>query len=271
MKKVILLILAIVLCLPAVAGCATPPPELEDVKAELIALMDASYEINEILFGNGLKSEYDLSGLKTEYDPTYEGLYGDEGSYSSVVSEYMVDTDGDGVEDLTVEQYTTADEIREAVERVYSDDFANKVLAQAFSGDSSSSVKARYREYVETYEDVEEYTVAGSDEVYYTVVEKKTDPVLIKYNFLSEAGMNYIDSRGGRTVYDYDTMKIVEPSDGDTLVVEILAWYQDTTIDSSADDPSDWVAGVPSGYSWHTARIVFVKQGNSWRLDTATY
>lgn len=271
MKKAIILILATVLCLPAVAGCATPPPELEEVKAELVALMEKSYEINEILFGTGLKTEYDLSGLKSEYDPTYEGLYGDEGSYSAVVSEYKIDTDGDGVDDLTVGQFTTVDEIKAAASKVYSDDFVNKTLNLALSGDAANSIRARYREYTETYDSVVEYTVAGSDEVKYTVVQETTDPILLKYSFISEAGMNYIDSRGGRTVYDYDTMKIVEPSDGDTLVVEILAWYQDTTIDSSAGAPSDWIAGVPSGYSWHTARIIFVKQGNGWRLDTATY
>lgn len=254
MKKILVLMIVLALCLPTFASCAEPP-ELESVKAELVALMEASYEVNDILFGAGLKTEYDLSGVRSEYDPNYENLYGDEASYSAVVPEYKVDTDGDGVADLTVKQFTMVDEIKEAAKKVYTESLANQAINRAFTDDALNSLRARYREHIE------ETGVEGEE-------PKKT---LIKYNFLSEASMDYINTRGGRTVYDYNTMKIVAPSNDETLVVEIAAWYQDTAIDSSSENPSDWVVGLPAGYSWHTIRIIFVKQAGEWRLDTATY
>jgi len=79
--------------------------------------------------------------------------------------------------------------------------------------------------------------------------------------------MNYISSRGGRTVYDYDTMKIVRPSDKDTVVVEMLGLYQDYAIEGGSGD----LHSAPNGYSWHTVRLVFIKENGAWKLDGASY
>ena len=54
------------MCLPMFTGCSQPP-ELSDIKDELIAILEKSYEVNEIIFGDGLKTEYDLSGVIEEY------------------------------------------------------------------------------------------------------------------------------------------------------------------------------------------------------------
>ena len=82
--------------------------------------------------------------------------------------------------------------------------------------------------------------------------------------------MNYISGRGGRTVYDYDTMKIIKPSDADTVVIQIMGLYQDYTLDTSSSNYNDWDSD-PSGYSWHAVKLVFVKENGAWKLDGASY
>ena len=79
--------------------------------------------------------------------------------------------------------------------------------------------------------------------------------------------MNYISSRGGRTVYDYDTMKIVKPSDRDTVVIEIKGLYQNYVSTGDYDTNKT----VPNGYSWHTVRLTFVKESGAWKLAGASY
>ena len=50
------------MCLPMFTGCSKPP-ELADIKYELIEILEKSYDVNEMIFGDGLKTEYDLSGV----------------------------------------------------------------------------------------------------------------------------------------------------------------------------------------------------------------
>ena len=88
MKKIIALILAAMFCLPMLSGCSQPP-ELDAVKNEFIAVLESSYEVNEILFGKGLVTEYELSGIVEEYTDeikNYENYYSDEQIYFNIYS-----------------------------------------------------------------------------------------------------------------------------------------------------------------------------------------
>lgn len=60
MKKIFITLICLVLCVTALTSCGRPP-EYAEVEARFIELVEASYELNEILFGKGL--------------PTYEKHY----------------------------------------------------------------------------------------------------------------------------------------------------------------------------------------------------
>ncbi len=273
--RVTVLLLLAALMLPALAGCSLPPPELDTVREELIALLESSYAVNEILFGNGLVTEYELSGLRTEYTDEVknaEGWYTDEqvfyNYYSPVVESYMKDTDGDGIGDTEVEQPTSVDAIKKMCSAVYSEDFLNKYFRQVFVGQTDVAIgqtqvlKPRYRDKF-TADDVtfEDETHTGSSAT--------SSAPLRKYIFIDETNMNFIDSRGGRTVYDYDTMRILEPSDADTLNIELKGYYQLQIFDTSPEDVDDWSSSPE--YVWTTVVLCFIKENGAWRLDTATY
>ena len=262
MKKIIVLLLAVCMCLPAFTGCSRPP-ELDEIKNEIIEILEKSYDVNEMIFGDGLKTEYDLSGVVEEYTDemkNFETYYSDEQMYyyfySPVVASYMKDTNGDGIEDTEVKQPQTVAEIKALIESVYSSSFSSKMFIQLFNDYSVTTngrletIKPRYREDFMT----EESEYAQKD-------------VLRKYKYLKENNMNYISSRGGRTVYDYDTMKIVRPSDRDTVVVELMGLYQDYAVKGASGN----LHTAPDGYSWHTVKLVFVKENGAWKLDGASY
>lgn len=259
MKKLLPALLALLIFLGSLTGCAgcSKPPELtEELRATLTGLIESSFEINDILFGDGLVTTFDQSGLPADYTDEikrYENYYSDEETaeilYSPVVSTYR-DENG-----KAVSQYVSVEQIREAAAKVYTGDYLDKIMRATFEGDvvliggKSYKVRARYRE----DKDEEEGTC-----------------VLTKYKYIDGAGMNFIKDRGGQTKYDYSTMKIVAPSSATTLIVEIQGYYQDFTLDSSSPAVDDWKS-VPGGYSWHTVKLYFTYSGGEWRLEAPTY
>ncbi len=274
-SRVAVVLLLFALLLPTLASCSMSPPELDTVRDQLIALFESSYAVNDILFGGGLVTEYELSGLKTEYTDDVknaEGWYTDEqifkNYYSPVVDHYMKDTDGDGIGDTKVEQPTSVEAIKNMCSAVYSADFLTKYFQQVFEGQANVAVgetqilKPRYRDkYNADDVNFEDSSATGSSPV--------SSAPLSKYIFIDDTNMNFIDSRGGRTVYDYDTMRIIEPSDADTLNVEIKAYYQRSFLDTSSDNVDDWSSSPE--YVWEYIVICFVKENGAWKLDTATY
>ena len=62
-KRIITIILAVILLLSATTlfSSCSKPPEYAEIEDRFIELVEASYEINKVLFGNGL--------------PTYERVY----------------------------------------------------------------------------------------------------------------------------------------------------------------------------------------------------
>ena len=267
MKRTITFILALLTvlgCALTFSGCSSAP-DISEVRDELSALIEASYAVNDIFFGRGLKTEIEVSGLPTEYTPEIENAenyFSDEQLltqiYSPVVSSYVND-DGE-----TVVQYSSIAEIKAAAEKVYSTAYLEKVYRRTFYNDSSEAdgyyhtIKARYRE------DEEE---TGYDKDGNPV----TETVFRKYNFIEGTGRNYVDSGKEPTKYDLDSMKIVKPSNSTTLVVEISAYYPDYVIvTDSVSGYDDWHSEL-SGYSWHTIKLYFVKEASGWRIDGPTY
>lgn len=277
MKKIIsaFLVAVTVLSCCLFSSCGIAPPPLEDVKDELVALFEASYYVNEILFGAGLVTEYDLNSTKTEYTnevKNAEGWYTDEQKfftfYSPVVAHYMKDEDGDGFSEKKIEQPTSIPELKKICDKVYSEAFLSRYYNQVFVGDytaalsMSSEIKPRYRD--EYINDTVDIGIDGSTPAV------TSEAPLRKYIFIDENNMNYIDSRGGRTVFDYDTMKILNGSSGDTLYVELLGFYQRKVFNTAEKNNYDELVSYPE-YIWEKMIITFVLENGVWRLDTPTY
>ena len=116
MKKIICFALALIAALSLVS-CGSPP-DLNEVRDELTALVEASYEVNEILFGAGLPT-YERGG---EYDREYN-LY-DENDSEFAFYEYVTQESG----------YYFTDQVKWAAEKVYTAEYLAGVYTMAFDG-----------------------------------------------------------------------------------------------------------------------------------------
>lgn len=131
MKKIICLALVLT-ALVSLVSCGTNPPELSEVKDELVGLIEASYEVNEIFFGEGLPT-YERGG---EYDREYK-LYNENDSEFAYY-EYVTQDCG----------YYFTDQIKWAAEKVYTKEYLDGIYTMAFDGyadDNTGAVTtARY-------------------------------------------------------------------------------------------------------------------------------
>ena len=66
MKKIISLLLAAILLTLSVTSCGSGVPKVEEIKPRLTELIEASYEINDIFFGDGLD--------RVDYEAEYEKI-----------------------------------------------------------------------------------------------------------------------------------------------------------------------------------------------------
>ena len=117
MKKLICLALSIVM-LCSLSACSGNAPELNEVRDELVSLIESSYEINEILFGEGLPT-YERGG---EYDKEHF-LYSPSDTEFAYY-EYVTEDCG----------YFFADRIKSAAEEVYTAEYLAGVYTMAFDG-----------------------------------------------------------------------------------------------------------------------------------------
>ena len=115
-KAVCLLLLSAVLL--TVCSCSTKPPALDEVKETFSGLIEASYEINGIIFGNAVET-YD----RQDEEVIKNGIYYNvpDGFYNY---EFLTENN----------KYQTEDEIREATLKVYSEDYISSVLDSCFNG-----------------------------------------------------------------------------------------------------------------------------------------
>lgn len=133
MKKfrIISITIALTVLVAALSACSSAP-ELEDIKDELTALIEASAEVNEILFGEGLP-------VYSRDDEENENIY-----YGMVEAL-------DGFELVRDESpYQTVEELEELAEKVYTSDYLEPVAEMVFVGYADEDVgvtAAKYYEY----------------------------------------------------------------------------------------------------------------------------
>ncbi len=173
MKKyrAIALILVIIIFAVGSASCSGNAPELDTVKDRFIYLIENSKEINNLFFGKGLPIYDREDKLTAEL-----GVYYDDKltTYNTVMgNSKFISTDG----------------MREAAERVYSEEYLNAIYETAFAGYLTSGVSA----YIRFFEN--------------------TDGI---YQSIYATDFNLADR-----IYDYSTIEIVKPSNNSYINITI--------------------------------------------------
>lgn len=115
------------------SSCGSKAPDIDTIRDELSSLIDASAEINEILFGEGLPV-YSRDGGEEE-----AAIYNDMKESLSAYEVVREDA-----------KYLSIDEIKSAAELVYSEDYLESVYDMAFVGYADETVgtyAARYYEW----------------------------------------------------------------------------------------------------------------------------
>ncbi len=190
MKRTVSLLLLLGLLLSAVGlyGCGKKAPQLEEIYNRVVDLVEASYELNAIFYGEGLPY-YDRT------QPIYSALYGDytKDKYTkdyNIVSQHA--------------KYRTIEDIKAAAEQVYSKTLLEEtVYPSAFVGLLSSDVGSGVHYANARY-------LQDDDQQLYILIEDDSN------------------ARVSPTplVYDYSSMKIVRPSNSTRVLISINAWEE---------------------------------------------
>ena len=132
-KASVLLLAAVLLLASMLTACQSEPPALADVRDEFITLIEASYAINDIFFGEGLPS-HDRDGEYAKESNMYYSLVG----YDAY--EYVAENS----------PFFFVEDIRDAAAAVYSEVYLEDISTMAFTGyadaDSGVVTTARYLE-----------------------------------------------------------------------------------------------------------------------------
>ena len=136
LSKILIILLILVSVLLGCVGCAGRAPKLELIYDRVVTLIEASYELNEIFYGNGLP--YCDRNL-----PVYETLYSDYTKLGYTKNYHIVSTQA---------RYHSVEEIKLAAEQVYSSALLQSSvypgifdgLMQSTPGSTSKYLPARY-------------------------------------------------------------------------------------------------------------------------------
>lgn len=293
MKK--LLIRSISLCLalfaavPLFTSCSNPP-ELDSVKDEFVALIEASIEVNNIFFGEGLPTYVRIEGdgnliYLAEHDAYYAFITDGE----RVILKYKI---GDA-------EWKYAEKTAEAknAESIHTDSEGNFYYPIEFDEsqynyyyDSESPTNYDYVRTDCPYQNLEQimalaesvYTQGylkgenySEDDMGYGGVYAAMFDGIALGTEISYARYRIDDSIDGfyllksnefepyfeeHKTYKYDTMKIIKPSRADLVNIEITAVGRYLDYENFS---------VVNGE--HTVTLTFVYENGAWRLDTPTY
>lgn len=133
MKRIGIILLSVLLLVTSLPSCSSSLPELDDATYDrLVAVIEASVDINTVLFGAGLPV-FARDGAEEERLHRYFGAPEDGREYVSVYA-----------------RYASVEQIKAAVASVYSQSYAASLYETLFTGyatgTSSSILPARYTE-----------------------------------------------------------------------------------------------------------------------------
>ncbi len=211
MKKIISLLLALLMLLPCLllGGCAGRKPKLDEIYDRVVFLIEASYELNVIFYGEGLPY-YDRNL------PIYESLYNNYETQQYTRTHNIVSSQA---------KYLSIEEIKYAAEQVYTKELLEQTVYPAafdglmvMSGGKSEYSPARY--------------LQSNEDLY--ILNKESEYKLTPL------------------VYDYGSMKIIRPSNGESVLISITVWEE----------------GKPD--SAYKTEIKLAKVDGVWYLDKLT-
>ena len=291
MKRIVALSICLLMLIPCFTSCSKPP-EYSEIEDRFRELVEASGEINEIFFGEGL--------------PTYERITDPKSSTEVIVE---TTTDEDGTEKKIYHYYYRVPDkeydVLYAYRKSYKDDYIYLSVVtfpiegkEAFYADAEKSLYAYVVEgYAEpeyeffyTAADPEYYDYVRGDCKYSSVAEIKAAAekvyskeyldALYETMFVGSVSDNeYVEATGARYIeyaddegnislmmandmtvfitetrqYDFSTAKIVKPSNADYVTIEIESYL-----------PSKPEARL-------TVKLSMILQDGEWMLDSATY
>ena len=289
MKKIICLLLICLFLTPTFTACSKPP-EYAEIEARFKELVEASYEINEVIFGKGL--------------PTYQRIY----DPLSSVKVHTV-TDPDDPENVTrTYYYELKDETYGRVVAFRTSYLAPYAYVQVLEQEDPSRTPYYVDQGAEAFcyllegytepeyeffyddDDPYEYDYVRMDCGYFTVSEIKelaqtvytpeylnaiyewlfvgTVAVTESVDGLSARYIEYSDDEGSvylmksntfepliteRRLYDFSTAKMVKPSNKNYVNIEIDSYLE--------SKPSEILR----------VRLSLQRVNNVWMLDSATY
>ena len=133
-RRAFIILLALcctVCCTASLSSCrSTPPPPLEDIYDTAVSLIEASYAVNDLVFGHGLPVWAVESGWAALYRLYSDNDYADY----EYVTEYA--------------PIITLEQLRTAISAVYSADYAASLFVTLFDGvsDGLGIQRARFSE-----------------------------------------------------------------------------------------------------------------------------
>ena len=154
MKKILIATVLLLSVLLSFSGCANRPPKLEEIYDRVVELVEASYELNEIFYGEGLPY-YDRTL------PIYESLYSDYTKLGNVADYHIVSGRA---------KYHSIEEIKMAAKEVYSTSLLEEsVFPGIFDGlvvsDAGSGSHYAAARYIEDNEDL--YILMEKEDAYH--------------------------------------------------------------------------------------------------------
>lgn len=293
MKKNIIKTLSLCLVLVMIAGIfasCSQPPELDSVKDTFVSLIEASVEVNEIFFGEGLPTYPRIEGDgNLLYDEANKAYYAYIADGDRVIVKYKLEN-GDWQYALKTLEAANMEALYQDAEGYfyYPTEFDETNYEYVYDSNSPTNydyvrIECKYQDlesimalaesvYTKSYLKGEEWQ--EGDLAYGGVYAAMFDGIALGTE-ISYARYRTDDSIDGffllksnefepyfteHKTYNYDTMKIVRPSRGDLVNIEIVA--NGRYIDYENFE-------VKTGE--HTVTLTFVFENGEWRLDTPTY
>lgn len=278
-KRIASGLLAAVMLSAALVMTSCGAPSIDDVREDFAKLIEDSYNVNDILFGDGLSCYGNLSF--DEESGTYYTLYttktdGDLCAYlNKDTNEYVVlavkDEDGEGCiyknESEGRYYYPTRLEYDEASDRLPETPYGYlHVRADERCTTVNEIASLAATVYSEDYL-ADMFTMIFGDEVSL----EGDDTTAAKYVEMTdeESGKTYLLCANstvcppiddGKRVYDLDSMTVAKRSRSSYVNIEIRAYGKHADLEKGE---------ITTG--WHTVSLSFTKQNGEWRLDSPTY
>ena len=258
MKKIISLFLALVLLTLTLTACGGKKPSVEEIKPRVIELIEASYEINDIFFGDGID--------RVDYEAEYQKIIDSYADGLAAAQQALAEAQAKKAAAKTEDEVAAADKaIEEAEKEVQKNTymFTKEEFLEQY--DTALTYVATRSDKYMTVSDIKAaaeqvYSKSYLMSIYETVFvgyidSGLTDMIYARYYegpdglmILKEADVWVTEKR----IYDYDSMQIVRPSSAGKITV---------LIDSHLEGQTEILP----------VRLSFILQDGQWYLNSPSY